>query len=96
LPARAPHKNADLVSAWNLFGLADLAIAVTAGFVTTPSPFQLFAFELPSELVTQFPLVLVPVFLVPISVLLHLASMAKLRRDAMPDTTRRELSRTLA
>jgi hypothetical protein len=23
--ARAPHKNADLVSAWNLFGLADLA-----------------------------------------------------------------------
>jgi hypothetical protein len=69
---------------------------VTAGIVTTPSPFQLFAFELPSELVTQFPLVLVPVFLVPVSVLLHLASIVKLRRDAMPDAPRRELSRALA
>ena len=58
--ARAPHKNADLVSAWNLFGLADLVVAVTAGFLTSPSPFQLFAFDLPSELVSQFPLVLVP------------------------------------
>jgi hypothetical protein len=77
--ARAPHKNADMVSAWNLFGLADLVVAVTAGFLTSPSPFQLFAFDLPSELVSQFPLVLVPVFLVPVSVLLHLASLTKLR-----------------
>jgi len=85
--ARAPHKNADMVSAWNLFGLADLVVAVTAGFLTSPSPFQLFAFDLPSELVSQFPLVLVPVFLVPVSVLLHLASLTKLRRDALPEKT---------
>ena len=84
--ARAPHKNADLVSAWNLFGLADLVVAVTAGFLTSPSPFQLFAFDLPSELVSQFPLVLVPVFLVPVSVLLHLASLTKLRAG-MPCAT---------
>src|SRR6202035_514992 len=42
--------------------------------ISSPSPFQLFAFDLPNELIRQFPLVLVPVFLVPVSVLLHLAS----------------------
>jgi hypothetical protein len=94
--ARAPHKNADLVSAWNLFGLADLVVAVTAGFLTSPSPLQLFAFDLPSELVSQFPLVLVPVFLVPVSVLLHLASLTKLRRDALRDNDSREIARVAA
>ena len=51
-----------MVSAWNLFGIADLVVAVTAGFLTSPSAFQLLAFDLPNELISQFPLVLVPVF----------------------------------
>jgi hypothetical protein len=74
---RGPRENADRVFAWNLFGLADLVVAVTAGMLSSPSPFQLFAFDLPNELVSVFPLVLVPVFLVPVSVLLHLASLVK-------------------
>src|SRR5208283_2663973 len=90
--ARAPHKNADLVSTWNLFGLADLVSAVTMGLLTSPSPFQLFAFDLPNELVSQFPLVLVPVFLVPVSVLLHLASLTKLHRDGLRENTCHEIS----
>ena len=90
---RGPRENADLVSAWNLFGLADLVVAVTAGFLTSPSAFQLFAFDLPNELVSRFPLVLIPVFLVPVSVLLHLASLTKLRRDALRDNNRREIAR---
>jgi hypothetical protein len=94
--ARAPHKNSDLVFGWNLFGLADLVVAVTAGFLTSPSPFQLFAFDLPNELVSEFPLVLVPVFLVPVSVLLHLASLTKLRRGALRDNDRREIARAPA
>lgn len=94
--ARAPDRNTDLVFAWNLFGLADLIVAVTTGFLTSPSIFQLFAFDLPNELISQLPLVLIPVFLVPVSVLLHLASLAKLRRDAIPATTRHEISGTLA
>jgi hypothetical protein len=87
---------ADLVFAWNLFGLADFVVAVTAGFLTSPSAFQLFAFDLPNELVSQFPLVLVPVFLVPVSVLLHLASLTKLRRGALRDNNRREIARAPA
>ena len=33
---RGPRENTYLVSAWNLFGLADLVVAVTAGFLTSP------------------------------------------------------------
>jgi len=68
-----------LVRAWNLLGLADLAVALTTGFLSSPSPVQLFAFDNPNKLITAFPLVMIPVFLVPLAVLLHLASLAKLR-----------------
>jgi len=93
---RGPHENADLASAWNLFGLADFVVAVTAGFLTGPSPLQLFAFDLPNELISRFPLVLVPVFLVPVSALLHLASLTKLRRGALRDNHRREIAHSPA
>jgi hypothetical protein len=89
---RGPRENADLVFGWNLLGLADLIVAVTAGMLTSPGPFQLFAFDLPNELASQFPLVLIPVFLVPVSILLHLASLTKLRRGALRDNHRREIA----
>ncbi|HYH71207.1 MAG TPA: MFS transporter [Methyloceanibacter sp.] len=76
--ARRPEENARTVAAWNIFGLADLAVAVSAGFITAPSP--LFAYEPANTLISIFPLVLIPTFLVPISVLLHVASLAKLRQ----------------
>jgi hypothetical protein len=78
--ARGRGENHDLVALWNIFGLADLIVAVACGFATSPSPVQLAAFDNPNELITAFPLVLIPTYLVPVSVLLHLASMAKLRR----------------
>jgi hypothetical protein len=80
--ARNPGSNGALVLAWNVLGLADLAVAVATGFLASPSPLQLYAFDNPNELISAFPLVLVPVFLVPLSVLLHIASLAKLRREA--------------
>ena len=78
--ARGPAENGVLVAAWNIFGIADLILAVACGFATSPSPLQLAAFDRPNELITAFPLVLIPTFLVPVSVLLHIVSMAKLRR----------------
>jgi hypothetical protein len=77
-------------------GLADFVVAVTAGFLTSPSSFQLFAFDLPNELVSRFPLVLIPVFVVPVSALLHLASLSKLRRGALRDNHRREIAHSPA
>lgn len=80
--ARGPEKNGDLAQGWNILGLTDLVIAVATGMVTAPSPIQQFAFDLPNELVGAFPLILIPTYLVPLSVLLHLASLRKLRRTA--------------
>jgi len=77
--ARRSSGSATFVRAWNLLGLADLVVAVATGFLTSPSQFQALAFDRTNELIGAFPLAMVPVFLVPLSVLLHLASLEKLR-----------------
>jgi hypothetical protein len=64
-----------LVIAWNLFGLADLGLALFLGATTAPGPVQLFSTTPTSELITAFPLAIIPAFLVPLSVLLHLVSL---------------------
>lgn len=71
------------VRGWNLFGLADLAVAVTTGFLTSVSPLQMLSFDAPNTLMDVFPLALIPVFAVPLSVLLHLASLAKLKQTTV-------------
>jgi len=79
--ARSPEKSAVRVRLWNLLGIADLVIAVTLGFLTSPSPLQMAAFDRPSALIAMFPLSLIPVFAVPLSILLHFASLQKLREE---------------
>jgi hypothetical protein len=74
--ARDARRNAGRVTAWNVLGILDLVVAITTGFITSPS--TLFSYEPPNELIAVFPLVLIPVYLVPLSLLLHLASLAKL------------------
>lgn len=78
--ARSPESSARRVRLWNLLGIADLTIAVTLGFLTSPSPLQMFAFDRPSGLIAMFPLSLIPVFAVPLSILLHFASLQKPRQ----------------
>lgn len=77
--ARNPRAAAGRLRAWNLLGITDLVVAVTTGFLSSPSQFQLFAFDRPNLLISAFPLVMIPVFLVPLAMLLHLASLKKLR-----------------
>lgn len=60
-----------LAAAWNVAGILDLVIAVACGVLTSPSVFQRLALDAPNLAITRFPLVLVPIFLVPVSVLLH-------------------------
>ena len=78
--ARSPKDSARRVRLWNLLGIADLTIAVTLGFLTSPSPLQMFALDRPSGLIAMFPLSLIPVFAVPLSILLHFASLQKLKQ----------------
>jgi hypothetical protein len=75
-PATAPVSGRDvLVRGWNVLGLLDLAVAITTGFLTSPSAFQAFSFDAPNELISAFPLVMVPVFAVPLAAILHVASL---------------------
>jgi hypothetical protein len=80
--ARAPVKAIGLVAAWNVFGILDLIVAVGTGFMTAPSRFLSWDVHPTSELVTLLPMVMIPVYLVPLSIVLHLASLTKLRRES--------------
>jgi hypothetical protein len=85
--ARAPQTTAGLVAAWNAFGIFDLIVAVGTGFLTAPSLLVSTAVQPTSELMTVLPMVLIPVYLVPLSIVLHLASLAKLHRESRAPQT---------
>ena len=72
-----------VLRAWNLLGLADLAVAITTGLLTSPGPFHLLALDTPNLLIGRYPLAMIPLFLVPIAILLHLASLRKLRQPQL-------------
>jgi hypothetical protein len=78
--ARGARGSSGWLRVWNLLGIVDLVVALTTGFLSSPSPLQMLAFDRPNELISAFPLVMIPVFLVPLAFLLHLASLHKLRQ----------------
>jgi len=65
--------------AWNIFGLFDFAVAITMGTLSTPGPLQIFGLDIPAFAGT-YPIVLIPAFAVPSSILLHALSIWQLRR----------------
>ena len=67
--------------AWSLFGILDLMVAVSVGFLSSPGPFQQLAFENPNALIGQYPLVMIPVFAVPVFLILHILTLRKLARQ---------------
>jgi hypothetical protein len=69
------------IMGWNLFGIADLVVAVGTGFLSSPGRLQLLSPGAPNVLVGLFPLVLIPIYAVPLSIVLHLASLTKLARE---------------
>jgi hypothetical protein len=68
-----------LLWAWNVFGIADLAVALTMGALTMPT-LHLFP-GVSSALLSSWPLIMVPLFAVPLSIVLHIASLRKLGWD---------------
>jgi hypothetical protein len=63
---------------WNLLGMADLIVAVGLGIMTNPGPAQVFHTSPTAEMLTRFPLALVPTFLVPLAFTLHVISLSQL------------------
>src|SRR5215813_2726927 len=67
---------------WNVAGLADMAHTLYRALRTSTGPFQV-AFDGPPNLVPAvFPLVYLPAFIVPLTILLHLLSLQQLARHA--------------
>jgi len=66
---------------WNIFGLADFAVAITLGLIISPGPFQLIVPNGPNIGLDGYPNVLTPAFVVPSSILLHALSLRQLRRS---------------
>jgi hypothetical protein len=66
--------------AWNIFGLADFAVAITLGMITSPGRFQLIVPNVQSIGAGAYPGVLTPAFVVPSSILLHALSLRQLFR----------------
>ena len=72
---------------WNIFGLADFAVAITIGLITSPGQFQLIVPNPPSIGTGTYQNVLTPAFVVPRSIQLHALSLKKQRgplRCAVP------------
>jgi hypothetical protein len=67
------------VLGWCAFGIADLVVAVATGLFSSPSILQALALDEPNLAITRYPFVLIPTFLVPISVVLHVYVIARLR-----------------
>jgi hypothetical protein len=75
---------------WNIFGLADFAVAITMGAITSPGRFQLIVPDVASiGAAGAYPDVLTPAFVVPSSILLHLLSLRQLRRRSQAEVGRR-------
>jgi len=69
---------------WNIFGLADFAVAITLGIITSPGRFQLIVPNVPSIGAGAYPDVLTPPFVIPSSILLHALSLRQLYRSVKP------------
>jgi hypothetical protein len=72
---------------FNLLGLLDLVVAIGLGLTTNPGPAQVFHTRPSAELLTRFPLALVPGFLVPLAFMVHFVSLWQLRRDLVAGAT---------
>jgi hypothetical protein len=68
-----------LFRVWNLFGILDLVVAVGLGALSSILGIGISA-EITTFPMGESPLVLVPTFLVPLFVMLHLASLFQARR----------------
>jgi hypothetical protein len=62
---------------WNIVGLGLLINIVTIAIFSMPTPFRVFMNQPANTIVAEFPISLLPAFLVPLAYLLHILSLRK-------------------
>jgi hypothetical protein len=66
--------------AWNILGIADLVCAVSLGILHAPPPLGVLATGITTRALMQYPLCLIPCWVVPIALVLHFRSLQGLLR----------------
>jgi hypothetical protein len=68
--------------AWNILGIVDLLVAVSIGTMTQPGRLNFIPVDVVNSVGTTYPLVMIPAFAVPLSLILHGLSLRQLVRSA--------------
>jgi hypothetical protein len=69
-----------MILVWNFICLALLANIVINALLSTPFPFQQFAFDQPNIAILYFPFNWLPTFIVPVVLFGHLLSIRRLMK----------------
>jgi hypothetical protein len=77
-----------LVLLWNALGVADLVIALTLGPLSAPGPLQVFVGPPDSSPMTTLPWLIIPGFLVPCLMFVHVMIFARLAKAENATPTR--------
>jgi hypothetical protein len=73
---------------FNLFGLLDLVVALSIGFLAGLGPWRPLEVTPTTEPLSLLPLALIPTVAVPLAIALHLVSLRRLRAAAQPEGDR--------
>lgn len=78
---RSPdHAVSRTCAAWHVFGLVDLVVAVSLGALVSALSMGA-AGEITTSPMSRLPLLLIPAFLLPLSIMLHAAALMQVRRQ---------------
>src|SRR5437870_10976540 len=69
-----------IVWIWNMIGIVDLIAAVALGATSSPGPLRLIFAEPSSAIMTTLPWLLIPGFLVPLLVAVHIGIFVRLMK----------------
>jgi len=64
--------------AWNLFGLADLTVAIALGVLSSRGPLRMIFTEPSADLMSTLPWLLIPAYLVPLLATIHLVIFSRI------------------
>jgi hypothetical protein len=73
--------NSSVILLWNVLGALDLVIAITLGFLSSPTPLRVFFAEPGTLAMSRLPWAMIPTMLVPIFLLIHAVVATKVRSN---------------
>jgi hypothetical protein len=80
-----PHSPSRAFVVWNVLGSLDLVMAVTLGGLASATPVGVLAGDVTTRPMGQFPLSLIPTFIVPLLLIFHLIALIRVRQGARSD-----------